>query len=391
MTNNYVDATGLNLQDLNSLVAQFTTGMQLIYGSDINVGSNTSDGQLINLFAQAQADILDCIASVYNSFSPSNAVGVVLDQRCALNGVIRQGASYTRTNITIVTDRSLTLQGVDTTPASPFTVSDSAGNKILLEVTTTIQSGTSILEFQAQNSGPVETTINTITIISTITLGVLSCNNPTSAITIGVAEETDAQLRLRRGVSAALSSTGYLACLIGGLKNVLNVIDATAYENFSGITDTDGIPSHSIWCVVDGGTSLDIATVIYKTRNAGCGMRGSVIQNVLQPNGYDIAIKFDRPVYTNLYIQLVIASLDPAHTVNVAGVKTMLFNSIVYKIYQPADYTEITTFVKEYDPLAVITAGGVSITAGSYVPFLYPATKAGRFLLDVTRMDITTI
>lgn len=391
MSNNYVDATGLHTQDLNALVTQLVDGLKLIYGSDINVQSNTPDGQMVNLYAQAQADILDCIASVFNSFSPTNAVGSVLDSRCAINGVIRQGATYTRTNVTVTTDRVLVLQGIDLNPNNPFTVSDTTGTLFYLEATTTTGTGANVLTFRAANAGNIQTLPNTLNVIVTITLGVLTVNNPTSPITIGVNEETDSELRIRRELSVALPSEGYLPGLLAAIDNVTNVIDAKVYENNTGTTDSNGIPGHSIWAVVDGGANSDIATAIYRHRSAGCGMRGSVVVNVPQVNGYNMAVKFDRPTYINLYIQLVLESIDLTHTPDITAIKNMLFDKIFYKIYQPSDYTAITTLVKEFDPLLVVISGGVSLTAGSYVPFLYPVTKAGRFLIDQTRMDITSI
>ena len=391
MSNNYVDDTGLHTQSISELVTQLSDGMKTIYGVDINLDQNSPDGQMINIFAQAVTDLLDAVTMVYNSFNPTVATGVVLDQRCALNGVVRQGASYTRTNITITTDRILTLPGLDTFPNAPFIVSDATGNQFALEVTQTLAVGANVLEFISLVAGQVETTVNTLTNIVTVTLGVLSANNPTSAISTGVNEETDANLRIRRQQSVSLPSIGYLEGLIGALRNIANVTDVAVYENDTGTTDVNGIPGHSIWCVVDGGSNSDIADVIYVKRNAGCGMKGSVTVTVTQINGIAFAVKFDRPVYEDLYIQMVLESIDPAHVIDTTAIKTLLYNGIVYGIYDPADFTAMTTLVKEFDPLAVVLSGGVNDVTSGYTAFKYPSTIQGRWLLDVTRMDITAV
>lgn len=137
MTSNYVDSTGLNLQQLADIVTELENGFKAIYGSDINVGANSPDGQMINLFAQAKIDILDCISQVYNSFSPTSAIGVALDQRCALNGVVRKGATKTTTNVTVTTDREVSLLGLSAGAGTPFTSKDLAGNKFYLTTSAT--------------------------------------------------------------------------------------------------------------------------------------------------------------------------------------------------------------------------------------------------------------
>lgn len=391
MADNYVDATGLHVQSLLAIVEQLTAEFQAIYGVDINVDPNSPDGQMLNIFAQAKVDLLDCITMVYNSFNPTVATGVVLDQRCAINGVIRKGQSFTRTNAVITTDRTLTLNGLDTAPNAPFAISDSTGNVFYLENTATLASGANTLEFISAVGGAVLVTPNTLTTIVTITLGVLSSNNPSSPIATGVSEENDTTLRLRRQASVSLPSVGYLPGLIAALQALPDVINVAVYENDTGTTDIDGIPGHSIWCVVDGGTNADIADAIYRKRNAGCGMRGAVEVTIIQVNGYGFVIKFDRPIYEPLYIQMVLESIDPAHLIDTVAIKQLLFDTVTYGIYQPADFTQMTAIVKQFDPLAVVVSGGVSNTNSGYVPFKYPATKQDRWVLDIALMDITAV
>jgi len=392
MTNpNYVDSTGLHTQSVTEIVTTLSDGFRGIYGANINLNANSPDAQMINLFAQALIDTLESIAQVYNSFNPDTAVGVVLDQRCAINGVIRKGASYTRTNVVVTTDRNVTLSGVDTNPTNPFTVQDLTGNKFALETTVSIAAGNHTLEFISVVPGQIETIPNTITVITTVTLGVTAVNNPDSAISTGQNQETDIELRLRRTQAVALPSQGYLPGLTGALLGLNNVIDVKVYENDTSATDIYGIPSHSIWAIVDGGDNTEIAQVIYNKRTAGCGMKGSVLVSLPQVNGTDFVVKFDRPVYENLYISLTIESLSPTHLIDPDYLKQIIYDQISYTIYQPADYTAITTVVKEADSYAVVISGGVSNDGITFEPFLYPASLSGRFLLSLSRINITVI
>lgn len=387
---NYIDSTGLNLESLTDIITQLEDGFKAIYGTNINIDANSPDGQMINLFAQAKVDLLECIAQVYASFDPDQAAGSVLDQRLSINGIKRRGATFTRVNVVVTTDRVLTLQGKDTS-ATPFRISDGSGTEFVLEETATLAVGANTKIFSAVNAGNVQTLLNTLTTIETITLGVLSVNNPTSPITRGVDEETDTEVKIRRRQSVSLPALGALNATQAALFAVDGVTDAIVYENTSSVTDSNGIPAHSIWAIVDGGTDANVADAIYSKRNAGCGMKGSETVSITQANGVPFVVKFDRPVYEDLYMSLTITSKDAAHTIDDEYLKQQIFEQIVLKIYEPADFTAITTVVKTLDPLAVVTAGGVSKTAGSYVGFVYPTTIQNRFLLSTTRIAITVV
>lgn len=401
MTNNYIDSTGLVLQQLADIVTELEDGFKAIYGNDINLDPNSPDGQMINLFAQSKIDILDLISSVYNSFSPNSAIGVSLDQRCAINGIVRKGATKTTVSMTVTTDRVVNLVGVNSGTGTPFTVSDGSGNKFYLTNDTTTVNGVNSLNFTAAVAGAVEVSPGTITTIETITLGVLSVTNAGGALIQGEDEETDAALRYRRSVSVSNPSSGYLDGLTGALLALSDVIYAKVYENNTDVTDSNGIPPHSIWVVVDGGSSTDIANTIYQRRNAGCGMyygTGSTgptgpakTVSVTQINGFDIAIKYSEAAYYDLYISLVITSITNTHNIDETFIKNSIYDNIQYGINDVADYSAIAAYVKSIDPLAVIISGGVGVTGAAADPFLAPPTIDGRWIISTTNIDITTV
>jgi uncharacterized phage protein gp47/JayE len=392
MSNNFVDLNGLTTQTVPELVTALEDGFKTIYGDTINLNVNSPDSQMINLFAQAIGDTLDCITQVYNSFSPETAVGVVLDQRCAINGIARKGATFTRTNVTITVDRPVTLYGIDINPDAPFKVKDLAANIYALEATVSFASaGIYVAQFISEIPGVIETIPNTIVVVETVTLGVISVNNPDNAISTGESQESDVALRLRRAQSVALPSQGYLPGLQGALAGIANVIDVRVYENDTSVFDSNDIPPHSIFCVVDGGDQDDIAEVIYNKRNAGCGMKGDIIVLVDQVNGFKLPIKFSRPTFEDLHIRMTLTSLEPTHLIDENYIKQYLFDNISYTIYQPADFTTITAAVRTADQFAVIVNGGVSYDGVTYESFLYPQTIAGRFLVSESRINIIVV
>jgi hypothetical protein len=400
MTNS-INETGLVLETLADIVAGLELGFKTIYGDDINVAANSPDGQMINLFAQAKIDMLDLISNIYNSFSPTSAIGSTLDQRCAINGVIRKAATRTTVYVTITTDRAVALVGLDTVGGIPFTVSDGTGNKFNLITGLTTVIGANTLLFSAEQAGAIEVTQNTITNIDSITLGVLTANNFNEATIKGVDEETDSQLRFRRSKSVSNPSSGYLDGLSGALLALEEVVFAQVYENNTDVTDVYGITPHSIWCVVDGGIAADIANTIYERRNAGCGMYNGTgatgttgpakVVAIEQVNGFYIPIKYSEAIHYDLYIRLIVTSRKSSHSIDATLLKNGIYANIDYGINEIADYSEISSYVKSLDPLAVITDGGVGATGAAADPFLAPPTIDGRWIISTDNIEITVV
>ena len=91
---NSIGPTGLTITTQTEQVTNFTSNMQAIYGPTINLASNTPDGQMMMIFIQAVLDLANLLLQINNMFDPDNAVGVILDQRVAINGIQRQAGTY---------------------------------------------------------------------------------------------------------------------------------------------------------------------------------------------------------------------------------------------------------------------------------------------------------
>lgn len=388
---NAVTPTGLQTTTQPEYVAIFTAAMQAIYGADINLDPDSPDGQMMYIFIQTVIDTLDTLTQVYNSFDPDNAVGVVLDQRVAINGIQRQAGTFTITNVTVTVSQALTLFGLDQSTQTAFTVADNAGNNFQLLTTTNLATpGAYVLAFQAQNPGAILTVPNTITVPVTIILGVTSVNNPTTYSVLGINEETDAALKIRRQKSVSLSSQGYLAGLLAALDNIALVSSAFVYENNTGTVDGDGIPGHSIWVIVGGNAAdVDVATAIYKKRNAGCGMKGSKFYVITQVDGSPFVIKWDAVQEQDLFIKFTATSLDGVNPPNIAAIRAQLQTLFVPGVHEQVNITDLGTLVQDIDNNTLVTNAGFSTSVGgSYTPTLTPTTKRQQWGIASVRIII---
>lgn len=403
MSTNTLDTNGLTTKTFTDVVSAIENGepgypgLYQIYGPNINLNPNSPDANLVNIFALAVVDTENLLQQIYTSMDPDQAIGVTLDSRCAINGVVREGGTFTQQTIAVTVSGAVTLPGIDLYPSSPFTVSDGVNAYQLLATTTTSGAGTINLAFQAAQIGPIQSAVNTITTIVTVTYGVVSVNNPSSYTTLGVATETDAALRIRRANSVALPSTGYLFGLYGALLNIVGINYALVLENITSTTDSNGIPGHSIWVIVSGTNSTSvqtqIANTIYVKRNAGCGMKGGITVNVPQITGGTLPVKFDYATSEPLYFTCTATAIDSTKPLDKTWIQLQVYNYFKnsYGINQTADATAIVSYIKQIAPNASITAEGIYTTGGSGSPVATLAPIAVNYQFVITAQSNITI
>lgn len=396
---NSLTALGLTTASQAELITQYTTDYQTIYGPDINLAQDTPDGQMMMIWIQATLDVLNLLTQIYNGFDPDLAIGTVLDQRVAINGIQREGGTFSITDITVVTNQALSLPGLDQTAVTPFTVSDNAGTQWNLIATQSVPSaGTYVFPFQAALPGAALTTTNTIQSQVTIVVGVQSINNPTVQSVIGLNEETDASLKIRRQKSVSLGSQGYLAGLLAALENVAGVSNAFVYENTTGTTDTNGVPGHSIWVIVAGNPAdSDIANAIYTKRNAGCGMFGETSFPVVQVDGSTFNVLWDFVTLQDLFMVFTVSSLNalPSSVSSstppaMAAIRAGLVSSFLPNVAAQVNINELAELVQAIDANTMVTNAGFSVEAVQTIT-LSGVAASGAFKLSFAGNSTTSI
>ena len=391
-----IGVDGLNVKTLSELREELTTDFQNIYGENINLDQNSPDGQILNIIAQEGTDIRSVVTQVNAGFDPDQAQGRVLDQRVAINGIRRNAGTYTFVTVNITVDRAVNLVGLDDqaaeaipTVANLFTVRDDAGTEFyLLESQNFTMAGTTGVTFRAANIGRVEVTINTITTISTVTAGVTGVNNPAGADSLGVDEESDQDLQDRRRSSVSIPSLGFLDSLEATLNDLDGVTTARVFENDTSVTDSNGIPPHSIWAIVEGGAPADIGQSIYVKKTAGAGMRGTQSVNVPRPDGSTYEVLFDRPGSEDLYIRFSLQVIGGG-TVDFDEIKRQIVSGIIWGVGEDAAADEVIEFLKNINTNYRITGMQLSKDDSTYLEVVAPDSVQNRFVNDVSRITIT--
>ncbi len=357
----YIDSTGYNYEDFPSFLTWLTEQYQAIYGDDVYLGSDSQDGQWLGVQAQAMYDLASLGAGVYNSFSPATAQGSGLSRNVLINGIKRLIPSNSTAELVIV--------GTAYTTITNGVAVDVLNQQWALPSPITIpSSGTITVTATAVVQGALNALPDTITGIFTPTQGWQSVNNPAAA-TPGAPTESDGALRARQQVSTALPSLTVLEGTVGAVANVPGVTAVQDYENYTDMTDSNGLPPHSISFVVEGGLDADVAQAIQIKKTPGTNTYGTTTVPTVDSNGVPITINFFRPTNALIGVQVTLQPLASWISSNT----TIIADAIA-------------AFINTQIPIGGITlsgsANGISYSQLFAVAYVPGTSAAGSFIIE---------
>lgn len=278
----------------------------------LNLGTTQPLGQLNGIFASAAANMWALMQAIYAGIDPNGAVGVQLDNACALTGVTRLPATPTIVSTTcnfnagqIYTAGQL-VANIAGFPQYTFS------NQSPVTLTA---GGNQTVVFQCVQNGPIPVNAGTLTTITGAVGGWNSVTNPTSG-TLGTNIETDTALRLRR-TSLLVASGG---CTIDSIRSSLlnptlvpGVIIATVLENNTDATDALGNPAHSFQALIWDGAGLaasntQIAQAIWNSKPSGIRAFGQTAALAVDGTGKQQSVSFTRVTQLPIYFAVTVVT-----------------------------------------------------------------------------------
>ena len=390
---NYIGINGLVTQDLNEIIEDLTQRFKNIYGQNINVAQNSPDGQWLNILAQEKKDSLDLVTQIYNNMDTDAVIGLAQQILYKLNGLTIKAFTYSYCYVNVTVNKDMTLQGLDddveNENGTGFTVADAGGNNWILVETQNLTPGTHLLNFRSQNLGNMQALANTINVMVTILPGVVSVNNPANNYITGAVGESSAEFRARRNQTMAVPSQGFDESIQSQLLNLTNVTQAKVYDNRTNETK-DGIPAHTVWVIVEGGTSDEIGNIIYNNIPPGIPMKGEQVANIVRSDGSIKTVNYDLPNPIQLYVRATIKNLGSA-IIDENYIKQQLAKTR-FNIGEAAESSNITAILKETlqetgNPYDV----EVSINDTTFDTYLKPTGLSDYFVISVDNIDLTVM
>ncbi|SFE43252.1 Uncharacterized phage protein gp47/JayE [Paenibacillus algorifonticola] len=297
-----VTASGLTTPTYEDIRNKLIADAESIFGPEVYLEPDSADYQWISSVASMVFDSFLCVQSAYNSRGPATAIGTGLDIIVGINGISRRPG--------VASSAIVTVTGTAGTAINSGIVEDNNGNRWSLTNPTIIgQAGSATSLATCLTAGDVVAFAGEINKIITPTLGWTSVTNPADA-TIGSFPESDAELRARQAISTAQPSRTVIEGLDGGIAALAAVTRFIVYENDTNVVDSDGLPPHSITCVVEGGTDQDIADVIFSRKTPGAYTNGAVAVTVTDQYGVQSTIRFDRPTDVDIVSVINVKQLN---------------------------------------------------------------------------------
>lgn len=327
--------TGPVAPDFPTLLTELQSNYKSIFGEDIYIDPDSQDGQLIAIFASAMNDCNIATINAINSFSPTYANGTGLSSVVKINGIQRLVPTHSTAFVvltgqvgkTIINGQVEDIYGNKWNLPSPLTF---PSFPIAGELTTTVT---------AVEAGAINVAVGEINKISTPTLGWQSVTN-TFASVPGAPVEQDSELRLRQTQSVSLPALTVRQSIEAGIANIPGVLHHKVYENDTSAT-VGVIPSHSIWCVVQGGTSSEIGSVIAHKKAPGTGTYGSATA-FATIGGTTIPVKYSPATITEVSVRVYIMPGTGYNTSVDATIITRTLTAFTnLDIATPLEYTKV--------------------------------------------------
>lgn len=168
---------------------------------------------------------------------------------------------------------------------------------------------------RSDQDGAIQALSGAITTIAVTVPGVDRVENAVDAIP-GREVETDPEAKIRAIETLAVQGGSTTAAIRSKLLTVPGVTFATVFQNVTDFVDANGLPAHSIRCLVTGGADADIWNILFiEAVSAGIKMDGTEQTTIVDQSGDPQPVAFSRATPVRIYIDAgngLVTNSDPA-------------------------------------------------------------------------------
>lgn len=259
-----------------------------VFGSNFDISPEGPDGQVIGIISEEISKCWQQAEQVFNAYRPGAMQKVGLDNICEL--------TFTKRLVDWPSRVGLRCEGQAGTRVPAGSVASDGTMRFVTQYDVILPGDVTAV---ASEVGEYYVAANTVNKIETPVAGWESVNNPEIGQT-GVDYESDPALRIRRDRTTAHTGSAFVEAIYAALAD-LNLSYIRVRDNDTG-APINGQPSGTIFVVVDGGTSNDIARRIFRAKTGGVPTYGDVSINITDSKGYPHIIHFSRPTYSDIYV-----------------------------------------------------------------------------------------
>lgn len=280
------------------------------------------------------------------------------------------------------------------TVTSPGTVTN--GSPVITGLSSTVGITPGMMVTDASGFVPAGAAVLTVDSLTQITMTVNATGGApttenitiaTPATIVGVPEENDVQLKVRRAASFNLQSVGPADAVRAALLAIADVEDAYVAENDTA-SDMDGVPAHGIWVIVNGGTGAEIGQAIYAKKAPGCNMVGAQTYTITRPQGNSFTSKWDNALPQNFFVRATLNARFPGLVFDLVSDAAALAQALLYKLGQNASIGDVIQAMAIIEPNAVLSTVNVSTDGSTWEDIITPSDFQHFFFLPTANVTL---
>lgn len=222
-------------------------------------------------------------------------------------------------------------------------------SKLVLSSNLTTDYIVTIASFETEKFGKIQLPNDVITKLVDNIAGFTNVRNGLQPI-YGREAQTDVELRQAYIAKSALRSNTMVDSVVAEILNtVVGIETVSGFENDTDFVNDRQMPPHSIEFVVEGGEDSEIASAILRKKAGGIQTYGSVVVDVPGKYGDSIPIKFNRPTYIYVWLNIVlhckrsslpdnykkmVSSLIVENNKKISTGKSLLIQTLIESLYE---------------------------------------------------------
>ncbi len=292
--------TGFNAPTEAELLAQIEADQRADISRTLDLSDATIIGQNNRIYARRMAEMWTTLKAIHDGGDPDLALDDLLISMAKITGTQQEGASHSQVDVTVTLEKGTELVGGQHF-AHPAEHEDSQWTPI--ESFTAPEDGSFTRRFRAERTGPIDTPIDSITVIATPVVG-WSAITASGEVAIGRNMDDNAQLHVRREQGLARSGSSGTEQIRADVLGVENVTSVQVFENYTDHTVGD-LPPKSFQVVLwDDASAVDdeVAQAIWDSKPAGIQPIGEASGTALDADGNPQIMRFSRASLVAIYV-----------------------------------------------------------------------------------------
>jgi uncharacterized phage protein gp47/JayE len=418
---------------------ELNAAFRSFFGSSLSLSDRSIFGIIIGIIAERLSLLWELLEVIAASQDPDKAGGALLDALATLTGTFRPGAAPSTVRLLLTGDAAAVVPaGSQATTVSTRAAFQTLGDATLVRAAardagTTytrgalaangaqsariyrcIQAGTSgggpgpsttdsviadgscqwafvgpgdsvaSVDARAVAVGPTVAAAGDISQIATSLLGWRGVQNPEDA-TLGRLTATDAELRQLREIELANAGSSPFDALRANLLQVSDVTSVVLFVNNTDVTDSDGVPPHSVEALVAGGKDQDIFDELLRSIAVGIGTRGNTSGTVVDSQGTPHTLQFSRAVEIPVFASIRVVTDSAAFPAD--GINQVRNSEVAHVAALPAGRDAVASKLSAraasidgvLDVTEVLLYTDVITTPATWIPLhAYVATPGAR-------------